>query len=318
MAGVPVHRTAHHISVAAPPEVVYGVIADVTAWPQLFPPTIHAERIAGDDRAEQIRLWALAGDEVKTWTSRRELDKDAHTVTFHQEVPHPPVTSMTGRWSMRPAAGGGSVVTLTHEFGVAGDEPDNVTLVETAIEANSRSELAATRAAAERHARLPELLLTFADSVLVDGDPGGVYEFLYRCAAWPRRLPHVSRLDLTEDVPGVQVMEMDTRTPDGDTHTTRSVRICFEPNRIVYKQTVVPPFLVAHTGEWALDGPAGAPVRVTARHTVLIDAERAIAMLGGNATIADVRERIRTSLGTNSLTTLWHAKEYVERARATA
>ena len=313
---VDAHSTAHDIAVAAPPRAVYGVIADVTAWPHLFPPTIHAERVAGDDRAEQIRLWALAGDAVKTWTSRRTLDPALGRITFRQEVPHPPVTSMTGMWSIRPDAGSGSVVTLTHEFSVAGDTPANVALVADAIEHNSRSELAAMRTAAE-HASMPELLLSFSDSVVIDSVMADVYEFLYRSAEWPQRLPHVSRLDLTEEVPGVQVMEMDTRTPDGDTHTTRSVRICFEPNRIVYKQTVVPPFILAHTGEWTLaDTQDG--VLATARHTVLINAERAVALLGPGSTIGAARTKIRSALGTNSLTTLRHAKDYVERERAHA
>jgi aromatase len=314
-----IHTTSHDIAVAAPPTAVYGVIADVTAWPHLFPPTIHAERVAGDDRAEQIRLWALAGDAVKTWTSRRTLDPALGTITFRQEAPHPPVTSMTGTWSIQSAGGdggGGSVVTLTHEFSVADDTPANLALVGEAIEHNSRSELAAMRTAAE-HASWPDLLLSFSDSVLIDGATADVYEFLYRCAEWPQRLPHVSRLDLTEDEPGVQMMEMDTRTVDGDTHSTKSVRICFEPNRIVYKQTVVPPYMLAHTGEWTLaDTEHG--VETTARHTVLIDAERAIALLGPGSTIDDVRAKIRSALGTNSRTTLRHAKDYVERERAHA
>ena len=41
-----------------------------------------------------------------------------------------------------------------------------------------------------------------------------VYEFLYRASEWPQRVPHVDRVDLTEDAPGVQVMAMDTRTAE--------------------------------------------------------------------------------------------------------
>ena len=54
------------------------------------------------------------------------------------------------------------------------------------------------------------------------------------------RLPHVARVVLTEDTPGLQFLEMDTRTKDGSTHTTKSVRVCFPDTRIAYKQITLP------------------------------------------------------------------------------
>lgn len=305
------HSAEHAIEVAAPPEVVYRLIADVTAWPHLFPPTIHAERVAGDDTEERIRLWALANDEVKTWTSRRWLDAGARTITFRQEVSHPPVRSMTGQWSMRPGPDGGTRVVLTHTFSVIGDAPETVAYIAQTIDRNSGSELAAVKSLSEGAAELPELLVSFTDSVLIDGDPAEVYDFVHRAREWPRRLPHVSRLDLREDDAGVQVMEMDTRTPAGDVHTTRSVRICLPPGRIVYRQVVVPAVMAAHTGEWTVSKtPDG--VLATSQHTVVIEPVAALAALGPGGTLAAARDRVRQTLGANSLTTLRAAKAHVE------
>jgi ribosome-associated toxin RatA of RatAB toxin-antitoxin module len=306
-----IHSAEHTIEVAAPPDTVYGLIADVTAWPHLFPPTIHAERAACTDTEERIRLWALAGGEVKTWTSRRWLDAGARRIRFRQEVSHPPVDSMTGEWSMRPGRDGGTRLVLTHTFSVIGDAPETVAYIAQTIDRNSGSELAAVKSLSEGAAELPELLVSFSDSVLVDGDLAEVYDFVYRAQDWPQRLPHVSRLDLREDENGLQVMEMDTRTPSGDVHTTRSIRVCFPPGRIVYRQVVVPAVMTAHTGEWTFNKTADG-VLATSQHTVVIAKDAALAALGPGGTLAAARQRVRETLGANSLTTLRQAKAHVE------
>ncbi|MGW6462118.1 SRPBCC family protein, partial [Streptomyces sp. NPDC055078] len=76
------HRTEHRITVEAPARTVFDLIADVDAWPGIFPPTVHVdvlERTAGHER---IRIWATANDAVKTWTSRRVLDPGGLRVGF--------------------------------------------------------------------------------------------------------------------------------------------------------------------------------------------------------------------------------------------
>lgn len=311
MSGGTGHHTEHTIAVAAAPRIVYALIADVSAWSHLFPPTIHAERTAGDDVEEQIRLWALANDEVKTWTSRRWLDPGSRRIRFQQEISHPPVASMIGEWSMRPGPDGGTTLVLTHDFSVLNDDSEAAEYIVQTIDRNSGAELAAIKTATERHADLPDLVLSFEDSVVVDGDLSQVYDFIYRCQDWPKRLPHVARLSLQENEPGLQVMEMDTRTPGGDVHTTRSVRVCFPRTRIVYRQTVLPPLMAAHTGRWLFTESRNG-VHAVSRHTVVIRPEAVPALLGAGSTIKDARSRIRETLGANSMATLRQAKAHVE------
>ena len=112
-----------------------------------------------------------------------------------------------------------------HEYRAVDDDPGHAAWIAEAVERNSNAELAALKAAAENHDRMDELVLSFDDTVPVDGSAYDVYEFLFQAQEWPRRLPHVSRLDLREDASGVQFMEMDTRAPDGSVHTTASVRV---------------------------------------------------------------------------------------------
>ncbi len=308
------HYTEHTITISAPAEVVYGVVADVTRWPEFFAPTVHAEQMERDDAEERIRLWAFANGEVKTWTSRRRLDPHELRIEFRQEVSQHPVASMGGEWVLKPLSDDTTEVVLKHDYSAVDDAPEHVAWIERAVDRNSKSELAALKTIAELHADLDELALTFDDSLAVSGSAEDVYEFLYRAQEWPQRVPHVARLDLREDTLNVQFMEMDTRTPDGSVHTTASVRVCFPSRRIVYKQVRVPKLMTAHTGHWVLEETAEGVV-ATSRHSVIINPANVTAVLGSDATVADARAFIRKALGTNSLTTLRYAKEYAEGRR---
>lgn len=309
------HRTEHTIAVSASPEAVFELVADVSAWPQVFGPTVHAEVLEEGGGEQLLRLWALAGEQVRSWTSRRTLDEVAGTIAFRQVVSAAPVAAMGGEWRIEPNDDGSSRVVLLHDYRAADDDPAAVELIEQAVDRNSRAELTALKHAAELGAAREELHFTFRDSVDVAGRVEDVFGFLDRADRWPERLPHVARLELTEDEPGVQHMDMDTRSPDGSVHNTTSVRVCFaDRGRIVYKQLRVPVVMSVHTGRWEIE-PYGGGVRVTSWHTVVLDPEGVRHALGPQATYAEARALVRKALGTNSSTTLRHAKEFAEAAR---
>lgn len=314
-------RTSHHTLIAAPPEAVYGLIADVLAWPQHFGPNVHVEQLAntvdGDGNAvERIQVWATANGQVKTWTSRRELAPAERRITFRQEVSAAPVASMGGAWIVTDGPGGGSRLVLEHDFTAVGDDAGAIGWISEAVDRNSTVELSNIKALAEQWQRLDELVFRFDDSVLIDGPADRVYEFLYRSDRWPERLPHVARLELTEDDAGVQTMVMDTSTKDGSTHTTTSIRVCFaDRQRIVYKQIQVPALMNAHTGEWTLTRTPDGRVLATSAHTVTLKPAAIEPVLGAGATVATARDYVRRALGTNSTATLTLAKAYAEAGR---
>ncbi|MCO1576044.1 aromatase/cyclase [Crossiella sp. SN42] len=314
MTSTDVTRTevTHQIDVAAPAEAVYRIVADVSRWPLYFPPTVHAERVAGDDTEERIRICALANGDLRSWESRRRLFPDRHRVEFEQVVPADPVAAMGGAWTVRPNPGGGCVIVLDHHYRALGDDPANLARIASAVETNSVAELANLKRVAERAAEEPELLFEFADTVTIAGPVEAVYDFLYDAARWPERLPHVARLDLREDTPGLQHMEMDTRSPDGSLHTTVSGRVC-EPNRrISYKQVKLPAALRAHNGEWLFESTSDGQVTVTARHQVFLDPEGIAALPNPPESLAAARTAVRNALGANSRATLAKAREHVE------
>ncbi|GAA3726056.1 aromatase/cyclase [Streptomyces tremellae] len=304
------HVTRHRATVDAPGAVVFDLLADVSLWPHLFTPTVHAQRIAGDDSHERIRLWALANGEVRSWISRRDLDRRALRITFRQDVSQHPVAAMGGTWQISEGPDDSCTVELLHDFAAVDDDPRGVEWIERAVERNSTAELAALKAGAETRVRCPELVMSFEDAVTIDGSAQAAHDFIRRCDLWPERLPHVARLDLVEEEPGIQLMSMDTRAPDGTVHTTESVRVVLEDGRIVYKQTRVPALMTAHTGQWQLTAGVDG-VRAASRHTVVLN-PGTLADHVGLPTVDAARAAVRAALGGNSLATLRLAKSHAE------
>lgn len=305
------HITTHGITVNAPPKTVYGIIADVTTWPYIFTPTVHVQTMQLDEHNERLRLWAFANGEVRTWASRRTLDSECMRIRFHQVISSPPVESMGGEWIIEPLADGTTRVVLLHDFTIIDDDPDARAFVTKAVDHNSNAELASLKRAAELGDDFDELVLTFTDTVEIDAPVGKVYEFLYRADLWPERLPHVAKLDLTETVPNIQSMVMDTKSVDGSIHTTKSVRVCFPNEAIVYKQTETPEIMGAHTGRWDFRE-IGSKVALSSTHTVVIRPEIIPKVLGADGTVRLAREKIEHALSTNSMTTMQHAKKAAE------
>jgi aromatase len=303
-------HVVHSITVAAPPSVVYQAVADATRWPQVFGPTVHLEQEDLGGGTERLHLWATANGEVRNWTSLRELDPEALRVSFRQEKPSAPVLAMGGQWRIT-ATGDGSLVELTHDYRAADGDDSGLEWIARAVDRNSEAELASMKAAVEARVARAELEFSFSVTVEVDRDGAGVYDFLYRSDLWPQRLPHVAALKLTEERPGIQLMEMDTVANDGTVHTTTSARVCFPGERIVYKQLATPKLLAVHTGRWEFEK-CGDGVAVTSRHTVVLDSDAIGPVLGADTTIADAKVAVVAALSGNSRITLEHAKAFAE------
>ncbi|MEV7394846.1 MULTISPECIES: aromatase/cyclase [unclassified Streptomyces] len=306
-------QVAHEITVSAPADAVYRLIAEVQNWPQIFPPTIHVDHVAKDEREERIRIWATANGEAKNWTSRRTLDPDGRRITFRQEVSAPPVAEMGGAWEIEER-GGESLVRLLHDYRAVDDDPESLAWIDEAVDRNSRSELAALKENVERAHSARELTFSFEDTVLIEGSAKDVYDFINDAHLWVDRLPHVARVGFEEPTPGLQVLEMDTRAKDGSTHTTKSYRVTFPHRAIAYKQVTLPALMTLHTGLWTFEEyPRG--VAATSQHTVVLNPDNIARILGAHATVEDAREYVQGALSTNSRATLRHAKDHAEKSR---
>jgi len=305
-----VRATEHEVNVGAPAERVYALIADVGRWPEVFPPTVHAKCVEKNGNSELIQIWATANGTAKTWTSRRQHDPERMSVSFRQERSQHPVGGMGGTWVVEHVSECQCHVRLLHDFFAASDDPADLDWISEAVDRNSMAELQALKASAELTGA--DQLITFDDTVTVDGSAKDVYDFLNEAQLWPQRLPHVARVSLEEETPGLQILGMDTSTKDGSVHTTRSVRVCQPDRSIVYKQIVVPALMTSHTGRWLIEERDGSGVSVTSRHTVRINTARIADVLGPDADMLTAQQFVRNALSTNSLTTLRAAKAYAE------
>jgi aromatase len=301
----------HQTKVLAPAEDIYRLVADVGSWPRIFPPTVHVEYVEQDNAEERIRIWATANGEAKSWTSRRVLRPRELRIDFRQEKSQSPVAAMGGAWVIEPISDAESRVRLLHDYRAEDDDPEKLAWLDTAVDGNSKAELSALKTNAELAADVRDPVLTFEDTLRINGRASDVFDFINDARLWAERLPHVTRVVLTEDTQGLQLLEMDTTTKDGSTHTTKSVRVCFPHTRIAYKQIEVPALMSVHIGQWTF---AGAPegVDATSRHTVVINEPNVAKILGAKARLADAKKFVRDALGTNSLTTLEHARKYAE------
>lgn len=311
------HHMTHEIDVDAPPERVYDLIRAVTTWPQVFPPSVHVEYLEQSGTQERIRIWATANGEVKTWTSRRELDRAGLRVRFRQEVSQHPVAAMGGEWIVRARPGGGAQVLLLHDFRAVDDSSEHLDWIRRAVDRNSAAELASLREAVEHHDERAALSLTIEDTVRVASSARDMYDFVYDAARWAERIPHVARVELTEPIAGVQRMTMDTTIADGSAHTTESIRVCLPFDTIAYKQMRPPALMSVHTGCWRFT-PDGDGAVVTSTHRVVLIPAAVPRVLGPSATIADARDFVHRALSRNSTATIHRADEFIRARRGAA
>ncbi|MFJ8940460.1 aromatase/cyclase [Streptomyces sp. NPDC102365] len=304
----------HDITIDAPADAVYRLIAEVENWPRIFPPTIYVDHVERGEGQERIRIWATANGEAKNWTSRRTLDPRGLRITFRQEVSTPPVAAMGGTWIIEPLSDSSSRVRLLHDYRAVDDDPEGLKWIDEAVDRNSRSELAALKSNVELAHTSAELTFSFEDTVRIAGSAKDAYDFINEADLWVERLPHVASVRFSEDSPGLQVLEMDTRAKDGSTHTTKSYRVAFPHQRIAYKQVTLPALMTLHTGIWTFTEDDGG-VLATSQHTVVLNTANIARILGAEATVADAREYVRSALSTNSRATLGHARDHAERRR---
>lgn len=201
MAHPELREVEHGITVEAPAAAVYRLIAEVENWPRIFP-TLHVDHVERGADEERIRIWATAGGEAKSWTSRRTLDAEKLRITFRQEVSAPPVAAMGGAWIIEPLSGTASRIRLLHDYRAIDDDPKGLKWIDEAVDRNSRSELAALKTNIELAHATEELTFSFEDSVRIEGSAKDAFDFINEAGRWAERLPHVASVRFTEDTPG--------------------------------------------------------------------------------------------------------------------
>ncbi|MFE2286510.1 aromatase/cyclase [Streptomyces sp. NPDC059443] len=310
-----VRQSAHEITVAVPAGTVHRLIADVDNWPRTFPSTVHVALQEAPEGEQRLRIWETDGPDgggtPRTRLLRRIVQDAELRVNFELLTTEPPLASLGGAWLVEPLGEDSSRVRLFQEFRVDGDDPAELDRIGERVAHEAEAELAALKVNVEFAHGAEDVTFSFEDTVAIAGSAKDAFDFINEADLWEERLPHVATVRLTEDTPGLQTLEMDTRAKDGSVHTTKSHRVTFPHHKIAYKQVTLPALMTLHTGYWTfrdtLEG-----VTASSQHTVTLNTHNITAILGPDATIADARSYVHTALSTNSLATLNHAKTYAE------
>ncbi|WP_240434819.1 SRPBCC family protein [Streptomyces sp. YIM 130001] len=301
------------MKVDAPAGVVYALIADADKWPLYFSTMIHVEQLEFDGERERLRMWSQLGGQLKSWIAYRHLDPLARRVQFWQELPAPPIRSLGGTLNVYPDGPRNSTLNVYYDYSVVDDQPESAEWARLATERHTRTQLGDIKDFAELWYRLDDLMLTFEDSVRINGPAELAYDLLYRAGDWPEHVPHIARTDLTEDTPGIQELTSQILCPGGP-YTTEAVRICFpHAGRIVHKHTTPGPLLSARAGEWSVV-PDETGVTVTSHQRVLLDEEHARHARHEHGSLAALRRQVRDDLGGESRTLLDLARRHAETA----
>lgn len=305
-------NTRHTAEIVGDAEATYQYLADVQQWSAVFTPTIFALSMPISDRKEHIRIWATANEEVRSWTSERNLDPENRRIDFRQTTPQNPLKSMRGRWEVQERDEGLLTVVLLHEYELQPDvTTDDEEFVATAVQNNSVAELNALKEYVElAGSRGDKYVLRFSDTKEIDAPAHAIYAFLDEADQWAHRLPHVADVEF-ERRDEVQHLRMVTTSPDGEDHVTASIRIAdAEEHRIAYKQQIHPPLFISHVGRWEIRPTGDRSCAATSHHTVVLNPGHDL-LKGGSESLVKVRELVRHSLGTNSRTTLEQAAAFV-------
>ncbi|GAB2943017.1 aromatase/cyclase [Nonomuraea fastidiosa] len=304
------HEVEHRGTAHAPAKTVYGLLADLTVWPRIFPPIVHVEYLERTAERERARIWLHGGEDVRQWVALRTLAPESLSVFYRQEVAQHPVADMGGGWIVEPDGPERSLVRLLHDYRPVSE--DAVAWIDEVLDDNSTAELAALLAAADLEPRASDVLLELRDIVHVAGPAQAVYDFLYDGGRWHEHFEHIARSEVRPAGEEAHILELESPDKDGHPHTTRQVRIGVPGRKVVYKQLVIPPLASGHTGEWSIEEREDG-VEVTARQTIVIREEGIADVLGPQVSLAEARAWIERALGGNARLILQRAKAHVEK-----
>jgi aromatase len=274
----------HGTEVAAPADFLYGLVAEATAAPLVFPGTVHVEYLTHSATEERLRIWAVNGEHARTWTSHRRIDADGMRVTFQQEEPAPPVASMIGQWHIEPLAENRAKVTLSHTYRAVDGDQEGERWIANLVETVSSGQLVAMT----EFATLSPTVV-FHDSVDLRGPVARAYAFVADPDRWADAGVPVEQVKVRDAGAGIQLVDLVTGGREQS-----SARVAFENSHIAFKVLRGGP-VAGHTGVWTFEETATG-FRVSVRHVVAAAAPDSADLCG---TVTEISASVLRHLATN-------------------
>ncbi|MEU5796560.1 aromatase/cyclase [Streptomyces sp. NPDC047813] len=288
----PPGRLAHRITVMAPPEVVYDLVADHAHTPRLSPTVVHIERLEGDSRHDVIQRWVVDGGTPRTWQVARTLDANAGRISFDQLAAAPPVASMHGEWSIRAGADGGTDVELSHAWTLTVGDAEAAEQMVRRMDTGIGKQLRGLKRFAEQLVALTEHEFTQETSVFVPALPLEAVDALWGPAHRPGRLSGSASATVVAEAERCRLVDLRT-APGGP-----ALRRCYVrpvDTVIVWKQTEgLPAYCRSVRGEVrARPAAGGSTVSVRRTDSLVPDALAGLPA----AAVAERLAEVRTGAG---------------------
>lgn len=154
----PMIHTEHTVTVAAPADVVYVVLADIERYAELFPPTRGSVLLEESETHQIARLTVDVSGQLQSWVTRRDLDRERRVIAYRQLENAPMIKFMGGEWRALPLGDDRTQLVITHDFAARATDavPSEETaseLLAAAVDRNSHADLDAVRKESERRAQ---------------------------------------------------------------------------------------------------------------------------------------------------------------------
>ncbi|MFJ4185073.1 SRPBCC family protein [Kitasatospora sp. NPDC089509] len=305
-------NSVHSVTVDAPPEAVFDLVADTDQHRRIFGSVIHTAREQQSESRDRVERWSWdrASDSVRSWQASRELDRAAGRIAFTHENPPVGLGAVSGEWVFRTNGAGATEVELRHEFSPvsgAGDE------VAAQLDRGVTAQLEQLRTFVESRADRDELEVSYEAQLLIDEPVEDIYGYFHDADRWNERIPHCLSASAKQDADGVQIVVMDVQVPSGALHTTKQARVCYPDEKIVWRQLEGLPPLDDMLYGYMLFEQTPEGVLVRTGQTELLK-RTGVAKRGWS--VEEAKEHVAEVRGGRNLDSLRSAQEYLSRRRA--
>ncbi|MFI6768559.1 SRPBCC family protein [Streptomyces sp. NPDC050355] len=316
------YHLSHSVVCAAPPGRVYDVIRRSADWPRIFAPCQAVTVLEQEPDRELIEIRALVGGAPMTWRSRRRFLPEVCGVRAEVVRPMKLVAAMTTEWRVVAVNAQQSLLLLEHAYDLCEDvagQVEGVTtreqaehFIESAIDANSATELGNIKAAVERPAPPADERDCHARHSVVVGAPADtVYGLIRDTTHWPRIFDAcLGAASVGSDATG-ELVRIEA-AQDGRTVAWETRRRYYDAiRRIDYHLPVPMPFVASMRGEWRVVPLGTARCLLTVdRHWRMLDDVRGVR--DGVTTVAEAAAVVRGFVETNAAAEMTALRAYAE------
>lgn len=294
--------TVHAVNIDCPAERAYSLIKEVEKWPDYFSPNLSAISLSMEGDKELIRVSALSNGSPKLWESERWHYDDQMKIVFKQSNPDPILSVMEGSWIVEDL-NHKTRVRFEHRFEPSHEKFYNQ--VNSAVETNSKEELAGLKAVLENGQSFNKRYRRSVKEYRFNCDPDSLYRFVRDAINWTELIPHVNSCEISPIEGPFQTFTLETVSPESDTTLTESIRVYDDELKVIhFKQTTLPDGLALHNGIWSFETEQSGKTLAKVTHSLALTEE-----WGESDKLVSTLDWLEEHMHSNSLVTL---KSYLQ------